>query len=138
MKLSAYVTAVTFTLPPHTCTHTHTHAHVHTHTGALLIVDAEEEFFPDEVDKLQRDVNALGLSVVVFADWYNTDVMTKIKFFDENTRQWWMPSTGGANVPALNDLLRPWNISFRYAQCYRDSVCDSVELGELVMSTCAQ
>ena len=88
--------------------------HIHTHAGALLIVDTEEEFFPDEVDKLQRDVNALGLSLVVFADWYNTDVMTKIKFFDENTRQWWMPSTGGANVPALNDLLRPWNISFRY------------------------
>lgn len=86
-------------------------------TGAILIVDTEEEFFPDEVDKLQRDVNALGLSVVVFADWYNTDVMTKIKFFDENTRQWWMPSTGGANVPALNDLLRPWNISFRYVCC---------------------
>ena len=91
-----------------------TYTHTHTHTGALLIVDTEEEFFPDEVDKLQRDVNALGLSLVVFADWYNTDVMTKIKFFDENTRQWWMPSTGGANVPALNDLLRPWNISFRY------------------------
>ncbi len=47
----------------------------------------------------------------MFADWYNTDVMRKIKFYDENTRQWWMPDTGGANIPALNDLLEPWDIS---------------------------
>lgn len=38
--------------------------------------------------------------------------MKKVKFYDENTRQWWMPDTGGANVPALNDLLTPWNIQF--------------------------
>lgn len=27
-------------------------------------------------------------------------------------RQWWMPDTGGANVPALNDLLSSWGIAF--------------------------
>ena len=47
----------------------------------------------------------------MFADWYNVEVMKKIKFFDENTRQWWMPDTGGANVPALNHLLAAWDIS---------------------------
>ena len=62
---------------------------------------------------MQRDVNEQGLSLVVFADWYNVEVMKKIKFYDENTRQWWMPDTGGANVPALNDLLGPWGIAFR-------------------------
>lgn len=36
-----------------------------------------------------------GLSLVVFADWYNSEVMKKIRFYDENTRQWWMPDTGG-------------------------------------------
>ena len=64
--------------------------------GALLLVDSEEEFFPAEVEKLQADVVERGLSLVVFADWYNTDVMRKIKFYDENTRQWWMPDTGTA------------------------------------------
>ena len=39
------------------------------------------------------------------------EVMRKIKFYDENTRQWWMPDTGGANIPALNDLLEPWDIT---------------------------
>ncbi|XP_043255245.1 membrane-bound transcription factor site-1 protease isoform X3 [Colletes gigas] len=42
--------------------------------GTLLIVDTEEEYFPEE---------------------------------------WWIPDTGGANIPALNDLLYPnWGIAF--------------------------
>ncbi|KAG8041496.1 hypothetical protein G9C98_002789 [Cotesia typhae] len=80
--------------------------------GTLLIVDSEEEFFPEEVVKLKKDVEEEGLSVVVFADWYNETVMQKVKFYDENTRQWWIPDTGGANVPALNELLSNWNIAF--------------------------
>ena len=35
-----------------------------------------------------------------------------MKFYDENTRQWWIPETGGANIPALNDLLSSWGIAF--------------------------
>lgn len=54
-------------------------------TGTLLIVDAEEEYFPEEVTKLKRDVDN-GLSVIIFADWYNVSVMKKVKFYDENTR----------------------------------------------------
>ncbi len=79
--------------------------------GTLLIADAEEEYFPEEIRKLKRDVDE-GLSVVVFADWYNVSVMKKVKFYDENTRQWWIPETGGANVPALNELLAAWGIAF--------------------------
>lgn len=78
--------------------------------GVLLLVDPEEEYHPDEVEKLRRDVLEFGLAVVVLADWYNTTVMTKIKFYDENTKQWWLPETGGANIPALNELLSPHGI----------------------------
>jgi membrane-bound transcription factor site-1 protease len=39
-------------------------------------------------------VEERGLSIALFADWYNVDVMRKIKFFDENTKQWWTPATG--------------------------------------------
>lgn len=80
------------------------------HYGTLLIVDPEEEFFDEEIRKLKRDVLAEDLSVIVFADWYNTTVMKRIKFYDENTRQWWMPDTGGANLPALNELLGEFNV----------------------------
>ncbi|KXZ49151.1 hypothetical protein GPECTOR_23g79 [Gonium pectorale] len=33
-----------------------------------------------------------------------------MRFFDDNTRSWWTPATGGANVPALNDLLAPFGL----------------------------
>ena len=56
------------------------------HYGALLIVDPEEEFFPEEILKLRTDVEDLGLSLIIMADWYNSTVMKKVKFYDENTR----------------------------------------------------
>ncbi|XP_049538896.1 membrane-bound transcription factor site-1 protease isoform X2 [Anopheles darlingi] len=93
-----------------------------TYYGTLLIVDPEEEYFEEEIVKLHRDVLEHELSVIVFADWYNTTVMRKIKFYDENTRQWWMPDTGGANVPALNELLAGFGIALgdRVADGYFD------------------
>jgi membrane-bound transcription factor site-1 protease len=42
-----------------------------------------------------------GLSLVVVAEWYNTEVMRKIKFFDDNTQLWWTPQTGGGHVPGI-------------------------------------
>lgn len=83
-----------------------------TQYGTLLIVDSEEEYFPEEITKLRYDVEQYGLSVIVIADWYNVEVMKKVQFYDENTRQWWMPATGGANIPALNELLAPWQMAF--------------------------
>jgi len=80
--------------------------------GTLLMVDLEEEYFPEEIHKLRQDVEEKGLSIDLFADWYNVDMMRKIKFFDENSKQWWTPATGGANVPALNDLFAGWRIQF--------------------------
>uniref|UniRef100_A0A4W5R5B0 Membrane-bound transcription factor site-1 protease n=1 Tax=Hucho hucho TaxID=62062 RepID=A0A4W5R5B0_9TELE len=79
--------------------------------GTLMMVDSEEEYFPEEITKLRRDIDK-GLSLIVFSDWYNISVMRKVKFYDENTRQWWMPDTGGANVPALNDLISVWGMAF--------------------------
>ncbi|RUS72713.1 hypothetical protein EGW08_019524 [Elysia chlorotica] len=79
--------------------------------GTLLVVDPEEEYFSEEITKLRRDIDK-GLSLIVFADWYNVSVMKKVKFYDENTRQWWMPDTGGANIPALNELLAPLGMAF--------------------------
>lgn len=79
--------------------------------GTLLIVDPEEEYFDSEMEKLKNDILEWNLSIIIFADWYNASVMRKIKFYDENTRQWWMPDTGGANIPALNELLGEFGIA---------------------------
>ncbi|KAI3771489.1 hypothetical protein L6452_02654 [Arctium lappa] len=80
--------------------------------GTLLLVDLEDEYFEEEIRKLMEDVVINGLSLVVFADWYNVNAMAKMRFFDDNTRSWWTPVTGGANIPALNDLLAPFGIAF--------------------------
>lgn len=67
--------------------------------GALMLVDLEEEYYPEEVAKLARDVEA-GLGLLVFGEWYNVDTMVRMKFFDDNTRSWWTPATGalGARI----------------------------------------
>jgi membrane-bound transcription factor site-1 protease len=57
--------------------------------GTLLIVDSEDEFSKSEILKLNDDVINKGLSLIIFSDWYNTTVMKKAKFFDENTGKWW-------------------------------------------------
>lgn len=80
--------------------------------GTLLMVDLEDEYFPEEIEKLRDDVINTGLGLVVFAEWYNVDTMVKMRFFDDNTRSWWTPVTGGANIPALNNLLASFGIAF--------------------------
>ncbi|KAI9191141.1 hypothetical protein LWI28_004185 [Acer negundo] len=80
--------------------------------GTLLMVDLEDEYFQEEIEKLRNDVLNTGLGLAVFAEWYNVDTMVKMRFFDDNTRSWWTPVTGGANIPALNDLLAPFGIAF--------------------------
>ncbi|XP_078169721.1 SITE-1 protease [Carex rostrata] len=82
-----------------------------TQYGTLLMVDLEEEYFPEEIAKLRDDVVNKGLGLAVFAEWYHTDTMVKMTFFDENTRSWWTPITGGANVPAINGLLGTFGIA---------------------------
>lgn len=82
------------------------------HYGTLLMVDLEDEYHAEEVEKLKDDVETHGLGLIVFADWYHLETMVKMRFFDDNTRSWWTPVTGGANVPALNDLLSPFGIAF--------------------------
>ncbi|XP_031484955.1 subtilisin-like protease SBT6.1 [Nymphaea colorata] len=80
--------------------------------GTLLMVDLEDEYYREEIAKLRTDVIDHGLGLVVFAEWYNVETMVKMRFFDDNTRSWWTPVTGGANVPALNELLKPFGIAF--------------------------
>ncbi|XP_072931051.1 membrane-bound transcription factor site-1 protease [Epargyreus clarus] len=78
--------------------------------GALLLVDPEDEYFPEEMATLKKAIDG-GMSLIVFAEWYNATLLRHVKFYDENTRQWWIPETGGSNVPALNDLLGMYQVA---------------------------
>lgn len=83
-----------------------------TNYATLLIVDPEDKFDADEVAKIEHDVLHNELSVIVVADWYNEGLMKEARFFDDNTRSVWDALTGGANIPALNELLDPFGIQF--------------------------
>ena len=72
--------------------------------GALMLVDSEvrslsrlrclhescciqEEWFPEEVEKLRRDLLLGDLGVVILADWHNPRAFGAVSFFDENTKR---------------------------------------------------
>ena len=78
----------------------------------MLIADSEEVFYPEEIEKLKEDVEKKGLGLIVFAEWYNVKTAQHYKFFDDNTRTWWVPYAGGGNIPGLNALLEGYGIAF--------------------------
>lgn len=79
--------------------------------GGLIILDSEDYFSVEEIATVSRLVSEGGLALIVAAEWYNLDVMRDIRFEDDNTRSWWSPITAGGNVPALNELLAPFDIA---------------------------
>ena len=80
--------------------------------STLIIVDNEDKFHEDELKKIHSDILNQGLSIIIFADWYNQDLIEDVRFFDDNTRSLWDALTGGANIVALNQLLAPFDIQF--------------------------
>lgn len=54
-----------------------------------------------------------------------------IKIENDYFRQWWMPDTGGANIPALNDLIMSLGMAFRYVlidACHMTVLMKKVDL----------
>lgn len=79
--------------------------------GALMIVDSEDVFFEEEIDKLIDDIENKDLSIVVLADWYDDRIIMRSRFYDENSKVWRFLTSGGANIPAINRLLKKYGIS---------------------------
>ena len=101
--------------------------------SVLLVVDAEDEFHPAEIEKLENDVRTKQLSVVMFADWYNTNfyIPKRVAFQDPRTKRMMHPVTGGCNTPSYNDLLSRFNITLSQ-RVYRGAV----ELGDCTEPWC--
>jgi hypothetical protein len=70
--------------------------------------------------------------LLVFADWYHLESVRRLRFFDDNTRSWWEAATGGANVPALNDLLVPFGAAFGEGEPHTRLACSAL----WVLATC--
>ena len=79
--------------------------------ASLLLIDPEKNFTDHEVSKIENDVKK-GLNLLIFSDWYNSFVVGKLKFYDENAQKWSKPVTGGSNVPAINRLIKFSGLKF--------------------------
>ena len=62
-------------------------------------------------------VDKKGLGLIVMGEWYGEKMLDHVAFTDDNTRNFWFPETGGANVPALNELLGMWGIELGASVC---------------------
>lgn len=80
--------------------------------NTLLLIDTEDEFTQYEIDKLYNDITNNNLNLIILADWYNTEHINNVKFYDDNTAMFWSAVTGGCNIPAINQLLYNYNIQY--------------------------
>ena len=78
---------------------------------ALLIVDPEDMFSEKEIEKIEYDVIKTGLSLIIFADWFDVNMIEKNTFYNSAKFESLKPIIGGANIPALNDLLQTFGIA---------------------------
>lgn len=95
--------------------------------GVLLLADPEEEFFQDEIIALEHALKYEDVSLLLFADWYDEELVQSLDLFDTSTLTQWHAATGGANVPAINALLREFRIALA-----TDGVVSSPEISLLV------
>jgi hypothetical protein len=58
--------------------------------------------------KLNEVMSKWGKPNLLILYTRNVAIITDILYF----RQWWMPDTGGANIPALNDLIMSLGMAF--------------------------
>ena len=86
--------------------------------GALLLIDSEELFLPQEEASLLAMVRTRGLNLVVVSDWYDPAMMAALYYEDEHAGEKHHCGSGGSNVPALNQLLAPLGIALRTDAVY--------------------
>lgn len=79
--------------------------------AAILIVDPEEIFGLNEIEKIENDVIKNGLSLIIFADWFDLSIIEKNIYFNPSKSENVKPIVGGSNIPSLNDLLKPFDIA---------------------------
>ncbi|VDM32397.1 unnamed protein product [Hydatigera taeniaeformis] len=106
-----------------------------TRPSTLMIVDPEEEFWPEEVSKVQVDVRQKGLSLLVFAGWFNTSVQAALKFYDLNNNI--MPSWGGPiegpccaiveHAATSRNHLRPETVCRSFLNRTVEQTCSKIE-----------
>lgn len=81
--------------------------------SVLILADPEKTFTKKEVVKLNKDIEARGLSLIVLAEWSDSDMIKKHRFTSEVSKKVWEPKIGGGNLLSVNTILKPYGIRFR-------------------------
>jgi len=80
--------------------------------STLLIIDPEDSFSEAESEAFKSAVREGRIVAVVVAEWYDLKGIDDLAFEEGNTRSFWKAVGGGANVPAINQILKPFGIAF--------------------------
>ncbi|OAF69513.1 hypothetical protein A3Q56_02734 [Intoshia linei] len=77
--------------------------------SVLILIDVEREFSKIEMNKLYGFVNENGLSIFLFSEWYNNDILKRLKFTEDygKSKKFDLP---GSNLVSYNNLLARWGI----------------------------
>ena len=81
--------------------------------GTFILADPEKALTKQEVNKLQKDIEQRGLSLIVLAEWSEQSLISKHTFSSEFYKKTWNPLIGGWNLKSINTLLHPYGISFK-------------------------
>ena len=52
--------------------------------AAIMIIDPEQQFHLQEILKLRTDIEEFGLSIILVADWYNSQFK---EYYNSRTQQ---------------------------------------------------
>ncbi|OQR74736.1 membrane-bound transcription factor site-1 protease-like [Tropilaelaps mercedesae] len=78
--------------------------HIHTNFRELYTQLRNTGYYVEVLGEPFTCFNAKNYAVLLIVD-------PEEEFFVEEIAKWWLPDTGGSNIPALNDLLVQWNIT---------------------------
>lgn len=70
--------------------------------GILLLVDPEDKYSEQEISKLEHDIVLKGLSVILFAEWYDPALMTLTSSDAKAKSQQMAPNVSIAPVTGYN------------------------------------
>lgn len=65
--------------------------------GTLILVDPEEKFSLNEINKLEKDIMMNGLSLIIFAEWYDEKLLELSSFTSKSGKKT-KPITGYKNL----------------------------------------
>ena len=80
--------------------------------AVFILADSEKAFSESEIEKLRNDFEESNISILIFSEWNNSLIESKIGFTDKDTYNKIIPNNvGGSNISYTNAFLENYGIS---------------------------